>query len=784
MKALVLTSLLCGGAISLNAADISPLEAARYKWSMTADCASEFTVNGAVELGVPADNGRTAARFDGGRLVRKDSSSLLKGLDSFTLYLRVKPEGKYLSGTVLCQRDPGRHQSGAFDVVGWHMAFIERQHLAFHGMIKGGLPPMAAAYFSSVNMDQNKYPASGWRDIVVSKQNGGPLRFYFDGKLVAERSKASIIPGGFNWAFDGKASPLTIGADADGNDPFVGWIDQVALWDRALDGTELSQLAGGKAIVNAVIPQPAARAHDEGVPGGIARIFGTGILTADTPVVKRYDWVDAKLPAFRDQLEKTDTHYPRYHLTLPGEQWNPIAFFHGGKYHVFFGWTTAGCFGYFDDARENIVWQHIMSEDLIHWKILPMPIRSPLWPNENGTFFVNDKGEVVVLYFGDRGSEPRMAVSRDPDLVNWEAFPELVKFHNIPKEYQFRHDPSAVFKKGDDWHLVATTVRPSAKAAGLPLYKSKDLVNWDFAGEFFSDATGRPINECGQLFPLGDKMVFTAIHDLSKGEQYITGTVRADGTFAKQFGGVADFNSRSYNCVTTAVNDQRRATMWRFMNIVRPFRQASAAGWWNTYGGPRDLRLDEQGRLLVRPSPSLEKLRAKHLHHVVESGTAGKIITLEDFRAASSEVQITFQAGDGGDTGIRLTDGTTSLEARYDHAAGEVQLDLTGMRGKNPASTLEDVEDRSGSRLRANRASLLRAPLPVKRGQAVALRLFSDRSVFEVFANDEIVISAVVFFQNPGILKVSILDSRGSKTPITVEAWEMQPLKWSSSSLQ
>jgi len=145
-------------------------------------------------------------------------------------------------------------------------------------------------------------------------------------------------------------------------------------------------------------------------------------------------------------------------------------------------WTTDGCFRYFDDAPENIVWQHLVSDDLIHWTILPMPIRSPQWPNENGTFFVNGAGEVVSFFYGDRGIEPRMAVSRDPDLVNWESFPDRVRFSGVPDEFKTRHDPSAVFKKGDTCHLVCTTVRPQAKAMALPLYKSKGFFSVSVAG--------------------------------------------------------------------------------------------------------------------------------------------------------------------------------------------------------------------------------------------------------------------------------------------------------------
>jgi sucrose-6-phosphate hydrolase SacC (GH32 family) len=681
------------------------------------------------------------ARFEGGRLLAGDAQPVLKGMKDFTLYLRLKSEGDGLHGTVLAQRQPGRQGSCGFDVSGWHMPLIQRQHFGFQGLFEGGLPPNAGPWSPAINVDLDQYPvpASQWRDVVVRMKKGGPLQLYLDGRLVMERMKPSAVPGIEAKAMSGAASPLCIGSAFDGSQPFRGWVDEVALWDRALDDAELQKLGGVSEIVKVAKPRG-------------DRVFGTGVLTPDTTAARRYDWIDAKLPGFREHLEKTDPHFPRFHLTLPGEQWNRIGVFHNGKHHLFFGWTTGGCFRYFDDALENIVWQHIVSEDLIHWTILPMPIRSQQWPNENGTFFVNDQGEIVTFYYGDRGTEPRMAVSRDPDLVNWESFPDRVRFSGVPDEFKTRHDPSAVFKKGDTWHLVCTTVRPQAQAMGLPLYKSKDTIHWEYAGKFFEDATGRAINECGQLFRLGGYDVFTSIHPLTKDTTYMTGHIRDDGTFARETGGVPDLLSRSYNDVSSTVDDAGRVTMWRFCNVVRGFRDDSAAGWRNTYSLPRDVRMAPDGRLLFRPAPALEKLRGKHFRPLV------------GMQAAQSEVRLQFTAAEQGETGVRLADGRNHLDAYYDHAKRELVLDCAAMP--------RELSFRVGS--------AARGPVNVKPGDTVTLRFFSDRSVFEIYANDEVVISNAAFFHNPDSLKAAALHRKGPKIPLTVDGWEMTPLEWSS----
>jgi len=748
MKKTLLASLLIAGALTLHAVETSPLAAAKYHWNMSADSAALFDIRGKVKLGVSEAGAEAAARFDGGSLVLKDAAPILRDMEAFTLRLRVKPDGEWITGTLLNQTGPGTHGSGAFNLAAWHMPFMERNHLAFHGMIKNGLQPAVKTYISAINIGQEDFPVqdSGWRDLVIRRTAKGPLELFLDGKRVAVRTQASILPGGLSSQFAGKPSPLFIGSDATGGDTFRGWIDGVALWDRALEDKELAALFGKDSVEDAVRPQQSVKNDSESKQ----RVFGPGVLAPDTDPATRYDWIDRKLPAFHEELLKTNPHYPRYHLTLPGQQWNPIAVFHKGKYHVFFGWTPGGCFRYFDDANENIVWQHISSEDLIHWTIQPMPIRHPHHPNENGIFFENDKGEMVVFYFGDRGHEPRMAVSRDADLAQWEAFPDLVKFHNVPKEYQFRHDPSGVFKIGDTWHLIATTVRPSADAAGVPLYKSKDLINWDFAGEFHSDKTGRPVNECGQLLKIDGWDVFTTIHDLSRGQQYLTGKIRLDGTFDKTFGGTADLVSDSYNCVTTAINDKGEATQWRYMSQVRPYRLASAAGWWNTYGGPRRVHIDSEGRMLVRPDPSLEKLR-------------GPQVALDKLKAASSEVKLTFVAREAGQTGIRLTDGKNQLDAFYDHAKREIAFDLSGLD-----ESITKAKGKPGG------------PVTVRPGEQITLHFFSDRSIFELYANDEVILSSQAFFHDPENLRAELIQRGGAAAEVAVEAWEMEPLKWTA----
>lgn len=71
-------------------------------------------------------------------------------------------------------------------------------------------------------------------------------------------------------------------------------------------------------------------------------------------------------------------------------------------------------------------------------------------------------------------------------------------------------------------------------------------------------------------------------------------------------------------------------------------------------------------------------------------------------------------------------------------------------------------------------------PAPRETLRALSLRFFPDRSVFELYANDESVISGAFFFHHAENLKAAAMHRKGPKIPLTVDGWEMQPLKWSA----
>src|SRR5882762_11516488 len=133
---------------------------------------------------------------------------------------------------------------------------------------------------------------------------------------------------------------------------------------------------------------------------------------------------------------------PQFHL-LPAKNWmnDPNGPIHWkGHYHMFFQYNpNAAVWG-------DMHWNHAVSEDMIHWRHLPIALApTPGWADADGCFTgsaVNDNGIATILYTGvqeapferatlrDSHHNFRetqcLATSSDPQLRAWNKWKEPV----------------------------------------------------------------------------------------------------------------------------------------------------------------------------------------------------------------------------------------------------------------------------------------------------------------------------------------------------------------------
>lgn len=200
---------------------------------------------------------------------------------------------------------------------------------------------------------------------------------------------------------------------------------------------------------------------------------------------------------------------------------NGLCFFQG-RYHAFFQHNPFG------PRWGTMHWGHAVSDDLVHWEELPIAL-FPDMPYENslGCFSGSAMEKDGVLYLmyttvsKERGQTQSIVTTRDG--VHFEKYPGNPVISQNPMDPENRdfRDPKIV-SWGNEYRMVCGTGVNGL--ASILLYRSKDLLHWEYMGPIFQSRNYGPVAECPDLFPLGDKwvLVFSRM-DESHASQYVVG---------------------------------------------------------------------------------------------------------------------------------------------------------------------------------------------------------------------------------------------------------------------
>ena len=214
-----------------------------------------------------------------------------------------------------------------------------------------------------------------------------------------------------------------------------------------------------------------------------------------------------RAPAPRSPQPQTQWQ-PQLHFSAPPNWINdpngPILL--NGQYHLFFQFNPFG------DQWGHMSWGHAVSSDLVHWKQLPLAL-----PEENGVAIfsgstVEDKdntsglcgtrgektpGCLVAIYTGastDKQTQ-NLAFSRDSGTT-WTKFPGNPVIDPGLKDFR---DPKVFwYEPGKSWIMVVAL--PTQHK--VRFYRSKDLRQWELAGEFGPAGAVSGVWECPDLFEL------------------------------------------------------------------------------------------------------------------------------------------------------------------------------------------------------------------------------------------------------------------------------------------
>ena len=471
----------------------------------------------------------------------------------------------------------------------------------------------------------------------------------------------------------------------------------------------------------------------------------------------------------------TDPHRPRYHV-LPPAGWTndpngPIQW--KGRYHLFYQHNPGdvaeqpNSAGYAVPTGGEWSWAHVVSDDLAHWEHLPLALSpTPGGPDQNACMSgcaVDNEGVPTLVYTGGGPMESQCIATGSDDLITWTKHPANPVICGPPPGVDavgFRD--TCVWREDGSWRLiVGSGIR--GVGASLPLYRSDDLVNWQHLGALFTDRAEQsgPRWDCPDFFPLAGRHVLIVSVCADTWSPFFVGDY-ADDAFVPQHRGRMDLGTQFY-APQSMRDDRGRRLVW---GIIREGRSAAAqaeAGWSRLISLPRQLGLDDGGRLTSEPAPELRALRGMHVGYTDVPLAPDRPFDVENVRSDGLEILARFSPADSGLVGLsvrRSPGGEEETLITYDFGFDRFEINC----------------GRSSLDLSTERP-LTGGPLHRAPDQPLELRLFLDASVIEVFANGRAATARLYPIRSDSLgVRVFSQDARPAETVRSRGRAELQSL--------
>jgi sucrose-6-phosphate hydrolase SacC (GH32 family) len=455
-----------------------------------------------------------------------------------------------------------------------------------------------------------------------------------------------------------------------------------------------------------------------------------------------------------------------YHLAHPGPgratpgDPNP-AFFWKGRYHLHYICKNRAK----PESRIGPDFGHVSSDDMVHWKWHPTVLGPKTTGHGmfSGTGFITRDNRAGIIYHGRGTSRNWIIYALDDNLDQWSK-PELVLPHDQdgkPITDMPYFDPDLWINNGIYYALNA---RSSSESPVI--MKSDNLKDWDYIGEllhpdFDEEKLGVRRDEdisCPNMFRLGDKWVLLCIsHNL--GCRYFIGDFK-DEQFLPEQHGMMNWAAWDFFAPESLLTPDGRRVMWAWCTPieVKRFQITPREKDFNALlknkiqtgiqSLPRELSLSEEGTLLIKPLRELKKLRTdeKSVQNLtVKSDT---IHTLKGIAGDTMELEIVLEAPTAKEFGIK------------------VLCDKEGGKGFTISS---------GKGSKTLTVGYIKPPFELKKGEDLTLRIFIDKSMVEVFANDR---QAAVAWHDydPNDLHVSLFSKGGDLKCKSVSSWQINSI--------
>ena len=454
----------------------------------------------------------------------------------------------------------------------------------------------------------------------------------------------------------------------------------------------------------------------------------------------------------REQL-LTDPWRPGYHFTVPEGVAIPFdpngAIFWQGRYHLFY---------IFQDTRSGIKsdhWGHVSSTDLFHWRHHPTGLLEGMY---SGNCFLNKDGIPTMCYHQvDQGNA--MAVALDDELNEWTKLdsnpitPDTWEGDEHDGKYR-SWDPFGWYD-GNTYYAIFGGEHPA-------IAKSTSLDEpWHYVGDLFAHGVdGVAPDEdvsCADLFKLDDKDVLLCISH-RMGCRYYIGEWKNEQFYPESHAQMS-WVDNTFFAPESVLDDKGRRIMWAWLLDFREFAVRLEQGWSGTMSLPRVLWL-ENGEMRMDVPEEIERLRYRPKHQENIEIQSDSEIILDAVNGNSLEIKLEFENSSASEYGIKICcspDGQEQTVISYNPGDTALKVDTNN---SGPEKSPKHVES---------------APLKLTAGERLQLRIFIDRSVVEVFANNRQAIMRRIYPERSESTQVRVFASGNSVTVRRLESWHISP---------
>lgn len=474
-------------------------------------------------------------------------------------------------------------------------------------------------------------------------------------------------------------------------------------------------------LIIALLLTPLAALGDADKPPQSAKAGSVAAPSEQTDVANMD--ADAQLAHFlkKRQSLADDPYRPLYHFCPPGYGIHDPAglCWWQGKYHFFYLFSVPG-----------ILWGrgHAVSEDLVHWRDLPMLPKNIR--GGTGQAWV-DKDRVILGIAGSKGLT--VVAASDPMLFKWTGQPVTTGGDNF------------IWREGDCYYL---TRRIAGKNTTLAILRSKDMVQWESLGNFFEDGYFTdPGTDCAcpNVLSIGDGKRLILFFSHNQGPKYYIGT--ADMQQARFT--IEEHGRMIYGPVMRGslhapsgfvAPDGRCIGMWNiFECMIREDFLGTRNG---VVSLPRHLSLNKESTpkgydkrelhpLRIEPIEELKTLRFNPVKvgNVTIPANGEKVLAGVQGRAM--ELEVVLDPRKAREVGLRV------LRSPNGEEQTTISLSMHAWAWPWKSGKRElmiDVSQASLSPEVASRTPEI-GPLYLQDGEPLRLRVFIDRSIIEVFAN-------------------------------------------------